>query len=79
VPKESNKASTKIRKRKALQNKLSKVEPNQAIRKDIQQDDKMLLLIMTNTSKTQIFYSLQQRKNGVRQAIVRLGGCSRRN
>jgi hypothetical protein len=43
VPKENNKASYEDQKRKALQNKLSKVESNQAIRKDIQQDDKMLL------------------------------------
>jgi ATP-binding cassette subfamily F protein 3 len=60
-----------------LQNKLSKVEPKQAIRKDIQQDDKMLASNYDKHIEDAKFSQHTTRKNG--QAIVRLGGCSRRN
>jgi ATP-binding cassette subfamily F protein 3 len=54
---------------------LSKV--NQAIRKDIQQDDKMLA---SNYDKhRRLSFTAYNKKKPVRQAIVRLGGCSRRN
>jgi ATP-binding cassette subfamily F protein 3 len=50
----------KIKKKgKALQNKLSKIESQIQLERDIQQDDKMLTLIMTNILKMLSFYGLQ--------------------
>jgi ATP-binding cassette subfamily F protein 3 len=60
-PKESNKTSYEDQKGKALQNKLSKIESQIQLERDIQQDDKMLTLIMTNILKMLSFYGYNKK------------------